>query len=35
MREKQIKGGSREDKTELINSINPMWEDLFGKYFET
>ena len=32
-REKQIKGGSRQKKIELINSINPEWEDLFGKYF--
>lgn len=28
-REKQIKGGSRKKKVELINSINPNWEDLF------
>ncbi len=27
-REKQIKGGSREDKIKLINSINPDWMDL-------
>jgi putative endonuclease len=32
-REKQIKGGSRKKKFELINSINPDWEDLFGRYF--
>lgn len=31
-REKQIKGGSREDKIKLIESINPEWEDLFEKY---
>jgi len=32
-REKQIKGGSRQKKIELINSINPEWEDLYEKYF--
>ncbi len=32
-REKQIKGGSRKKKIDLINSINPDWEDLFEKYF--
>ena len=32
-REKQIKGGSRQKKIELINSINPGWEDLFEKHF--
>ncbi len=31
-REKQIKGGSRKKKIELINSLNPQWEDLFEKY---
>lgn len=29
-REKQIKGGSRQKKVELINSLNPNWEDLSG-----
>lgn len=29
-REKQIKGGSRKDKEELINRINPGWVDLSG-----
>lgn len=33
-RKKQIKGGSRNKKIELINSLNPHWEDLFEKYFE-
>ncbi len=28
-REKQIKGGSRKDKEELIKSINPTWKDLW------
>jgi putative endonuclease len=27
-REKQIKAGSRQKKIDLINSINPNWEDL-------
>ena len=27
-REKQIKGGSRKRKVDLINSLNPNWEDL-------
>lgn len=31
LREKQIKGGSRQKKEELINSINPDWEDLYDK----
>jgi putative endonuclease len=28
-REKQIKGGSRKKKLDLVNSINPGWKDLF------
>ena len=32
-REKQIKAGSRQKKIDLIISMNPMWEDLFDKYF--
>ena len=28
-REKQIKGGSRQKKIDLINSFNPEWKDLF------
>ena len=27
-REKQIKAGSRQDKIDLINSLNPTWKDL-------
>jgi Predicted endonuclease containing a URI domain len=27
-REKQIKGGSRQKKIDLINSMNPKWEEL-------
>jgi putative endonuclease len=30
-REKQIKSGSRQDKMELINRMNPKWEDLSDK----
>ena len=28
-REKQIKGGSRKGKEDLINSFNPLWNDLW------
>jgi putative endonuclease len=28
LREKQIKGGSRKKKIDLINSMNPTWADL-------
>lgn len=28
-REKQIKGGSRQKKIDLVNSVNPEWKDLF------
>jgi len=30
-REKQIKGGSRQKKIDLINRINPNWEDLYNQ----
>lgn len=30
-REKLIKGGSRKKKVDLINTINPQWEDLYDK----
>jgi len=30
-REKQIKGGSRKKKIELINGFNPEWKDLYDK----
>lgn len=33
MREKQIKGGSRQKKIDLINSMNPEWKDLFEEFF--
>jgi putative endonuclease len=29
-REKQIKGGSRAKKLELINGLNPTWKDMFA-----
>lgn len=29
LREKQIKGGSRKDKIELINTMNSEWHDLY------
>ena len=28
-REKQIKGGSRKKKIDLVNSMNPQWRDLY------
>ena len=31
-REKQIKAGSRQKKIDLINSINPEWNDLAYKF---
>ena len=33
-REKQIKGGSRKQKEDLINSINPDWNDLYNSILE-
>ena len=30
-REKQIKGGSRQKKIDLIASINPGWKDLYNE----
>ena len=32
-REKQIKGGSRQKKIDLINKRNPEWKDLYEKFF--
>ena len=32
-REKQIKGGSRKKKLELIESMNPEWYDLYEDFF--
>ncbi len=32
-REKIIKGGSHKKKVQLVNSINPDWEDLYDKLF--
>ncbi|MFC1736846.1 GIY-YIG nuclease family protein [Candidatus Hydrogenedentota bacterium] len=34
-REKQIKGGSRQKKIDLIESQNPEWKDLYGTLFPT
>jgi putative endonuclease len=31
VREVQLKAGSRKKKLDLINSINPNWEDLYDK----
>jgi len=31
LREKQVKGGSRQKKVALITKFNPEWEDLWGK----
>jgi len=33
-REKQIKGGSRQDKLDLIKSINPAFDDLYAGLFK-
>jgi putative endonuclease len=37
-REKQLKGGSRQKKVDLINGLNPEWrdlyEDLYGRHCE-
>ena len=32
-REKQIKGGSRQKKIDLINGMNPDWKDLYEELF--
>ena len=33
VREKQIKGGSRQKKIDLISSMNPKWNDLLETYY--
>jgi putative endonuclease len=33
-REKQIKAGSRQDKIDLIDSINPEWKDLSKEFWK-
>ena len=32
-REKQLKGGSRKKKIDLINKMNPEWRDLYEDFF--
>ena len=32
-REKQIKGGSRLKKAQLVSTTNPEWKDLFDEFF--
>ena len=34
LREKQIKAGSRQNKIDLINSMNAEWKDLFDEFFK-
>jgi len=34
VREKQIKAGSRKKKIDLIESINPAWEDLYNSLLQ-
>ncbi|MCW5873244.1 MAG: GIY-YIG nuclease family protein [Anaerolineales bacterium] len=34
LREKQIKGGSRQKKLDLINSLNPEWKDLSEEHLD-
>jgi len=31
LREKQIKGGSRNDKIQLVNTVNKEWRDLYDE----
>ncbi len=33
LREKQIKGGSRKDKINLVNAMNHDWHDLYNELF--
>ncbi|MEX2162543.1 MAG: hypothetical protein WD751_11625 [Anaerolineales bacterium] len=33
-REKQIKAGTRQEKIDLINAINPQWRDLSDEFLE-
>ena len=34
-REKQIKAGSRQKKIDLINAVNPQWQDLYERIVGT
>jgi len=34
IREKQLKGGSRKKKEQLINAFNPEWKDLYDEILE-
>jgi putative endonuclease len=34
LREKQIKAGSRKEKLNLVNSMNPDWKDFINELFE-
>jgi len=34
-REKQIKGWLRQKKIDLIESLNPAWEDLAAEWYDT
>jgi len=34
IREKQLKGGSRKKKEQLINAFNPEWKDLYNEILE-
>lgn len=33
-REKQIKGGSRKSKIDIVNAFNPKWKDLYEEVME-
>ncbi len=34
LREKQIKAGSRQKKIDLVNKLNPKWEDLYNSIIQ-
>jgi putative endonuclease len=33
-REKQLKGGNRKKKLDIVNSMNPKWDDLYDKILD-